>query len=99
MFLPESFHSDRDSVLALLRFRRVSFKANLLQKFVKERLTAQLATGSDDTIMAACDVCDKLTWVAAMCDRFINCIGSCSVEQFSHFQGALYELDPVERAL
>jgi len=44
-------------------------------------------------------MCDKLTWVAAMCDRFVNCIGSCSVDQFKRFQGALIELDPVERAL
>ncbi|KAI5799868.1 dynein associated protein-domain-containing protein [Geopyxis carbonaria] len=102
MFLPESFHTDRDSVLALLRFKRVAFKAQLLQTFVKERLSAQggnLQTGDEDSVMAACDVLDKLTWVSAMCDRFVNCITSCSTSQFSRFQGALYELDPVERAL
>ncbi|KAG0638702.1 dynein associated protein-domain-containing protein [Tuber brumale] len=102
MFLPEAFHSERDSILALLRFKRVSFKAQLLQNFVKERLTSQLGQatcGQEDTVMAACDMCDKLTWVSAMCDRFINCISGCSVAQFSKFQGALYELDPVERAL
>ncbi|RPB00971.1 hypothetical protein L873DRAFT_1764796 [Choiromyces venosus 120613-1] len=102
MFLPEAFRSERDSILALLRFKRVSFKAQLLQNFVKERLTSQFgqASGSqEDTMMAACDMCDKLTWVSAMCDRFINCISGCSVAQFAKFQGALYELDPVERAL
>lgn len=102
MFLPEAFHSERDSILALLRFKRVSFKAQLLQNFVKERLTSQLGQASgnqEDTIMAACGMCDKLTWVSAMCDRFINCISGCSVAQFAKFQGALYELDPVERAL
>ncbi|KAI5856069.1 dynein associated protein-domain-containing protein [Tricharina praecox] len=103
MFLPDSFHSERDSVLALLRFKRVAFKANLLHNFVKERLAAQtggqLSSGHEDQLMAACDMCDKLTWVAAMCDRFVNCISSCSVDQFARFQGALIELDPVERAL
>ncbi|CAZ82599.1 unnamed protein product [Tuber melanosporum] len=102
MFLPEAFHSERDSILALLRFKRVSFKAQLLQNFVKERLTSQLgqaSCGQEDTMMTACDMCDKLTWVSAMCDRFINCISGCSVAQFTKFQGALYELDPVERAL
>jgi dynactin 1 len=103
MFLPDSFHNDRDSVLALLRFKRVSFKAHLLQTFVKERLAAQTGqfstTGHEDQLMAACDMCDKLTWVSAMCDRFVNCINSCSVAQFGRFQGALIELDPVERAL
>ena len=102
MFLPDSFHHDRDSVLALLRFKRVAFKATLLQNFVKERLaaqTGQFTNGHEEHLMAACDMCDKLTWVAAMCDRFVNCIGSCSVAQFARFQGALIELDPVERAL
>jgi dynactin 1 len=104
MFLPESFHNDRDSVLALLRFKRVSFKAHLLQTFVKERLAAQTgqfsSTGhEEEQLMAACDMCDKLTWVSAMCDRFVNCINSCSVAAFGRFQGALIELDPVERAL
>jgi len=103
MFLPDSFHSERDSVLALLRFKRVAFKANLLHNFVKERLAAQtggqLSSGHEDQLMAACDMCDKLTWVTAMCDRFVNCISSCSVDQFARFQGAVIELDPVERAL
>ncbi|KAF8533753.1 dynein associated protein-domain-containing protein [Trichophaea hybrida] len=102
MFLPDSFHEDRDSVLALLRFKRVAFKANLLQTFVKERLTGQtgqFASGHEEQLMAACEMCDKLTWVSAMCGRFVACFGSCSVEQFTRFQGALYELDPVERAL
>lgn len=101
MFLPETFHTERDSVLALLRFKRVAFKSHLLQTFVKERLTNQTSPtiGSDDTFMASCDMCDKLTWVSSMCDRFINCINTCTPQQFHKFQGALYELDPVERAL
>jgi len=42
---------------------------------------------------------DKLAWVSCMCDRFINSISHCSLEQFGRYQGALYELEPVERAL
>jgi dynactin 1 len=100
MFLPDSFHNERDSVLALLRFKRVAFKAHLLLTFVKERLqSSQLQSGHEDQLIAACDMCDKLTWVSAMCQRFVHCISSCSVAQFSRFEGALYELDPVERAL
>lgn len=102
MFLPEAYRSERDSVLALLRFKRVAFKAHLLHTFVKERLAGQVGqeqAGHEESLMAACDMCDKLTWVSAMCDRFVNCISGCSSQQFARFQGALYELDPVERAL
>lgn len=99
LFLPETFSDDRDSVLALLRFKRVGFKANLLHGFVKERINGVALTGHDDDIFAACDILDKLSWVSAMCDRFVNSISHCSIEEFAKFEGALYELEPVERAL
>lgn len=99
MFLPESFQADRDSVLALLRFKRVAFKANLLHGFVKERVSGQHPAGHEDDLFAGCEVLDKLAWVSAMCDRFVNAISHCSVEEFAKYEGALYELEPVERAL
>ncbi|KAF7939825.1 hypothetical protein BELL_1388g00010 [Botrytis elliptica] len=99
LFLPDQFNSERDSVLALLRFRRVAFKANLLHGFVKERVNGQPPIGHEDDIFAGCDVLDKLVWVGAMCNRFVNAISHCSIEEFGKYEGALYELEPVERAL
>ncbi|KAK5116067.1 hypothetical protein LTR85_009349 [Meristemomyces frigidus] len=99
LFLPEAFHAERDSVLALLRFKRISFKANLVHGFVKERVASYGTRGEDEDVFAACDVMDKLTWIAAMAERFVNSICGCSVEEFAHYEGALYELEPVERAL
>jgi len=99
LFLPDAFQADRDSVLALLRFKRVAFKANLLLGFVKERVSGSPPAGHEDDLFAACDVLDKLSWIAAMCDRFTNAICYCSTEEFAKYEGALYELEPVERAL
>lgn len=99
LFLPDAYNADRDSVLVLLRFKRVGFKANLLHGFVKERISSPSPRGNEDDIFAACDVLDKLAWVAAMCDRFVNAISHCSIEQFAKYEGAMYELEPVERAL
>lgn len=99
LFLPDAYQDDRDSVLALLRFKRVGFKANLLHGFIKERVSGQGVDGREDDMFAGCDVMDKLTWVAAMCERFVNAISFCSVEEFAKYEGALYELEPVERAL
>ncbi|KAA8571552.1 hypothetical protein EYC84_001550 [Monilinia fructicola] len=99
LFLPDGFSAERDSILALLRFRRVAFKANLLHGFVKERVNGNPPTGHEDDIFAGCDVLDKLVWVGAMCDRFVNAISHCSIEEFGKYEGALYELEPVERAL
>lgn len=99
LFLPDSYQADRDSVLALLRFRRLAFKANLLNDFIKERVNGQAHPGHEDDVISGCDAIDKLTWVTAMCDRFVNAISHCSLDQFSKYEGALYELEPVERAL
>ncbi|KAI0884871.1 CAP-Gly domain-containing protein [Annulohypoxylon maeteangense] len=99
LFLPESYNTDKDSVLALLRFRRLAFKANLLHGFVKERINGQAHPGHEDDVFAGCDALDKLSWVSSMCDRFVNAISHCSLEEFAKYEGALYELEPVERAL
>ena len=99
LFLPEAFHAERDSVLALLRFKRVAFKSRLLHNFIKERLSTHGPTSQGDQLLAACDVLDKLTWMSAMCDRFANSISTSSLEQFSKFESTLLELEPVERSL
>ncbi|GAB7360344.1 hypothetical protein MBLNU230_g8302t1 [Neophaeotheca triangularis] len=99
LFLPDAFHAERDSVLALLRFKRVGFKANLVHGFVKERIASFGARGLDENVFAACGVLDKLVWVSGMANRFINSICGCSADEFASYEGALYELEPVERAL
>ena len=99
LFLPEAFHADRDSVMALLRFKRISFKANLVHEFIKERIASFSNKSSDHEVFAACDVVDKLTWITAMAQRFVNSISSCTVEEFANYDSALHELEPVERAL
>jgi dynactin 1 len=99
LFLPESFQNERDSVLAFLRFKRVQFKAKLVHDFIKERIASFGARGDDEEIFAACDAMDHLVWIAAMSERFINSVSSCSIDEFAQFGGALYELEVVERTL
>lgn len=98
LFLPDAFHAERDSVLALLRFKRIGFKANLIHGFVKERI-ASFGARDDIEAFAGCGVLDKLTWITAMSERFVNSICGCSLEEFASYEAALYELEPVERAL
>ncbi|KAJ2983050.1 hypothetical protein NQ176_g981 [Zarea fungicola] len=99
LFLPDTYKEEQDSVLSLLRFRRLAFKSNLLSGFIKEKLNGQPQPGHEDDVFAGCDASDKLTWVAAMCDRFSNDMSHCSLAQFSNYQNALLEVEPVERAL
>lgn len=99
LFLPDTYKEEQDSVLALLRFRRLAFKSNLVSGFIKDKLNGQVAAGHEDDVFAGCEAVDKLVWVSAMCDRFVNDMNRCSVEQFAGYQNALLELEPVERAL
>lgn len=99
LFMPDSYRQDQDSVLSLLRFRRVAFKSNLVHDFLRERVGGPPHPGQEDDVLAGCDAVDKLVWVAAMCDRFVNDMSRCSLEHFSTYRGALAELEPVERAL
>ncbi|ODH49298.1 hypothetical protein GX48_04638 [Paracoccidioides brasiliensis] len=100
LYLPEYFESERNPILALLRFKRVGFKASLMSTTVREKIPdATSTTSGDHNVFTAYEVLEKLTWIASLCDRFINFISSCSNEEFSTFEGALYELEPVERTL
>ncbi|KAF2154187.1 hypothetical protein K461DRAFT_285648 [Myriangium duriaei CBS 260.36] len=67
----------------------------LLQNAVRERVDS----GRGEELYASCSVLDRLTWIAAMCRRLTNAINECSAEDFAKFEGALYELEPIERTL
>jgi len=98
-FLPDIFTNERDSVNALLRFKRIGFKASLLHTFVKERTNNSVVPGREEDVFACCDILDKLTWISTMCDRFTQFIYSSSLGSFERLGSAVYDLDPVERAL
>lgn len=99
LFLPNAFTADRDAILALLRFKRVGFKANLLHGFIKERINSKAPAELEEDIFVALEVLDKLSWVTATCHRFVNAISHCKVSEFTKYESSLYDLEPVERAL
>ena len=98
LFLPNSFLSQKNSVLALLRLRRIGFKAKLMHSVIKERVQGQ-SSGQEDEILASCDILDRLTWISATVDRFQNFIQSCSPDAFAKLEGAFFDLEPVERSV
>lgn len=99
LFLPETYLAERDSVLALLRFKRIGFKANLLHTFLKERIGTFGARGQVEEVFAGCDALGKLTRISGMANRLESSIASCSPDKFAQYGGALYELEVVERTL
>jgi dynactin 1 len=99
LFLPEAFQTERNSILALLRFRRIAFKSKLLHGFIKQNVSQPESSAPGVNLFAACDCLDKLTWLWTMCDRFTACIRASPLAEFSKFEGAVLELEPVERVL
>jgi dynactin 1 len=99
-YLPEYYESEKDSVRALLRAKRVESKASLIQTTVRERLVEQSQSlGAYENIFSSYEVIENALWISRVCDRFVNHITSCSPEQFSQFGAAFYELEPVERTV
>ena len=100
-YLPDYFDSERNSVLAFLRFKRVSFKASLMNNTIHERFSDQpISTSSvPEDFFAAYDAVGKLWWMSSISNRFINYITGCSAEGFGSIEHAFYELEPVERTL
>lgn len=98
LFLPESFKSERISVLAYLSFKRLGFKATMVHSFVKERVNEEAPSGREEETLICCGILDKLVWMSSMCARFVNSIQRSTLDEFGKLEGAQYELEPVERA-
>ena len=99
LFLPDAYKSEEDSVRALLRIKRISFKARLMHGLLRERDTGPVAPGQEADIFASSDVLDKLTRITSSCDRFISSIQTSDLEGFKRLGGASYDLEPIERAM
>lgn len=99
MFLPDSYTSERDSVLAYLRFIRVAAKARLLHSTLKSKINNEKSLDLINDPFSMCDVLDKLVWIAAMCVRFVGSIRACLLEDLGTYTGALHDMEPVERGL
>lgn len=98
LFLPETFRTERNSVLAFLSFKRIGSKASMVHGLVKEHANGPVSRGHERDIFSCCDILDKLTWVSCTCDRFIKYIQTTSLEAFARLEGVIHELEPVERA-
>ncbi|KAE8376461.1 dynein associated protein-domain-containing protein [Aspergillus bertholletiae] len=100
LYLPEYFEGEKNGVLALLRFKRVSFKATLMSSTVRERFPEQTSDpAAVEDGFTAHDVLEKLMWITSICDRFTNYITNCPAESFDMIKATLFEMEPVERTV
>jgi dynactin 1 len=98
MFVPESFAQESNPIMALLCFKRIKSKAAIVSFVLRDRSKAAQNLLREDQF-ASFEVLEKLTWISTCCDRFISFMNSCTIQEFAQYQNAMYELDPVERAM
>ena len=98
LFLPESFKIENDGVQALLRFKRLEFKAKMLRDSIRELAHDTSATARED-VFNLCRIIDRLTWISSTSSRFINNLQTCDLEAFKRLGAASFDLERTERAI
>ena len=98
LYLPEYFDGEKNSVQALLRFKRVGFKANVMHTTLQDK-GSEHSTVTHEEVFRAQEVLGCLMWITNVCEQFVNYITACSPEQFGSIKVAMFEMEPVERTL
>jgi dynactin 1 len=98
MFVPESFAQESNPIMALMCLKRIKSKADIVSFVLRDRSKAAQSLLREDQF-ATFEVLEKLTWISTCCDRFILFMSGCSVQEFTRYQNAIYELEPVERTM
>lgn len=99
LYLPEYYEGEKNSVQALLRTKRVHFKATIIHNTMRERLSESATVTQPENIFSCYEIVEQTQWIAGVCDRFLRYVTTSTPEQFGAFERALYELEPVERTL
>ncbi|KAF9969019.1 hypothetical protein BGZ65_012363, partial [Modicella reniformis] len=102
-YLPDGyFKTDNDSVQCLLLVKRLSFKAELMNKHLEQQygVSEKIAQGTFAAeLVSICEVRQKLGWFGDMAKRFTSFIEGCSVESFIKMGQVYHDLLGTERRL
>lgn len=98
MFISENFEGEKGPILAFLCFRRMKSKALLVSSLLKDRIRDRPHLTADEPFVPF-EVVEKLARISGLCEMFAKFLSSCDVESFARMNGALYELEPVEKAI
>jgi len=102
-YLPDGFfRTENDSIQCLLLFKRLAFKAELMNKHLEQQYSisdkiAQNHIPSD--LVSICEVRQKLTWFGDLAKRFVSYIEGCPVEVFVKMGQVYHDLVGTERRL
>ncbi|KAF9933288.1 hypothetical protein FBU30_005872 [Linnemannia zychae] len=102
-YLPDGFfRTESDSIQCLLLFKRLAFKAELMNKHLEQQYSisdkiAQNHIPSD--LVSICEVRQKLAWFSDLAKRFVSFIEGCPSEVFAKMGQVYHDLVGTERRL
>ncbi|KAF9123178.1 hypothetical protein BG015_005368, partial [Linnemannia schmuckeri] len=102
-YLPDGFfRTENDSIQSLLLFKRLAFKAELMNKHLEQQYSisdkiAQNHIPSD--LVPICEIRQKLAWFGDLAKRFVSYIEGCPVEVFVKMGQVYHDLVGTERRL
>ena len=99
MFLPETFDSDRNPILAMLSFSRLKTKAGLVASMLTDRLRDRDHLSSGDEIISGYKIVQSMRAIYLTADRFERFMATCSPTEFAAFSNSSQDIEPVERAV
>ncbi|RUS21843.1 dynein associated protein-domain-containing protein [Endogone sp. FLAS-F59071] len=101
-YLPESFFkNENDSICAVLLFKRLVFKSDLIIKHLDQNynVSEKLASTIPERLAVVCEMKQKTGWLADLAKQFVAYIEHCSVETFLKMGQVYHELVGAERRL
>lgn len=97
-FIPETFDIDKKPIAALLCFKRIRSKAQLSKAILMDKIRDRPDLLQDNA-MSIFGVMEKMSFVANICERFVQFMMTCSLNDFMKYSAAPFELEPVELAV
>ncbi|KAH9486203.1 Dynactin, 150 kDa isoform [Psilocybe cubensis] len=101
-YLPQLYvESDSDATSCYLFFRRMGYKADLINNVVAHIHNLPEALNGDvtDTIVGVCEMRGRISGLSTLCKRFAAVLRRCDVETFLNI-GRLYpEIAPLEKRI
>ena len=96
-FLIDSFDAEREPLMALLRFKRIRGKADLLRDTITSRVKNPIPGGYEGAFIGQCQALRNLVETEGICRRMIQHAHTCDLPQFAKLAGSTYDLESTER--
>ncbi|KAG0275319.1 hypothetical protein BGZ95_008925 [Linnemannia exigua] len=102
-YLPDGFlRTENDSIQCFLLFKRLAFKAELMNKHLEQQYSISDKIAQNHIpmdLVPICEVRQKLAWFGDLAKRFVSYIEGCPVEVFVKMGQVYHDLVGTERRL